>query len=121
MAGVGLCAAVLLCQAESLAIAGGQNAAPVLLRSSADVELLGWEQVQATRTASERRRVKRQVNQRFLTAMLDMGINLERAELALCETGNVGVEVWPVRTFCFTATQRARTVQICSQHSTVQL
>ena len=53
-------------------------------------------QVQAQRTASERRRVKRQVNQRFLTAMLDMGIPLERAELALCETGNVGVEVWPL-------------------------
>ena len=42
---------------------------------------------------AQRRRVKRQVNQRFLTAMLDMGIILERAELALCETGNVGVEV----------------------------
>ena len=51
--------------------------------------------MQAQRTASERRRVKRQVNQRFLTAMMDMGIPLERAELALCETGNVGVEVWP--------------------------
>ena len=37
--------------------------------------------------------MKRQVNQRFLTAMIDMGIPLERAELALCETGNVGVEV----------------------------
>lgn len=48
---------------------------------------------QVQRTASERRRVKRQVNQRFLTAMMDMGIPLERAELALCETGNVGVEV----------------------------
>ena len=40
--------------------------------------------------------MKRQVNQRFLTAMMDMGIPLERAELALCETGNVGVEVGPV-------------------------
>ena len=49
---------------------------------------------QAQRTASERKRAKRKVNQRFLTAMVDMGINLERAELALCETGNVGIEVF---------------------------
>ena len=33
------------------------------------------------------------MNQRFLTAMMDMGIPNEKAELALSETGNVGVEV----------------------------
>lgn len=49
--------------------------------------------LQAQRTASERRRNKRKVNQRFLTAMLDMGIPADKAELALSETGNVGVEV----------------------------
>lgn len=32
------------------------------------------------------------MNQRFLSAMLDMGIPSEKAELALSETGNVGVE-----------------------------
>ncbi|KAK9819719.1 hypothetical protein WJX72_001643 [[Myrmecia] bisecta] len=47
----------------------------------------------AQRTASERRRAKRKVNQRFLTAMMDMGIPSDKAELALYETGNVGVEV----------------------------
>ncbi|KFM29144.1 Ubiquitin-protein ligase E3A [Auxenochlorella protothecoides] len=45
------------------------------------------------RSASERRRVNRRVNQRFLTAMLEMEIPQDRAELALHETGNVGVEV----------------------------
>ena len=45
------------------------------------------------RTASERRRAKRKVNQRFLSAMMDMGIPTDKAELALSETGNVGVEV----------------------------
>ena len=49
--------------------------------------------MQAQRTASEKRRAKRKVNQRFLSAMSDMGINVEQAELALSETGNVGVEV----------------------------
>lgn len=34
------------------------------------------------------------MNQRFLTAMVDMGIPTDKAELALSETGNVGVEVW---------------------------
>ncbi len=48
---------------------------------------------QAQRTASERRRARRKVNQRFLSAMADMGIPAEKAELALSETGNVGVEV----------------------------
>lgn len=47
----------------------------------------------AQRTASERRRVVRRVNQRFLQAMGEMGIPQEQAELALAETGNVGVEV----------------------------
>ncbi len=32
------------------------------------------------------------MNQRFLSAMLDMGIPSDKAELALSETGNVGVE-----------------------------
>eukprot|EP00884_Botryococcus_braunii_P023346 jgi/Botrbrau1/9696/Bobra.0201s0026.1 len=47
----------------------------------------------AQRTASEKRRLKRKVNQRFLTAMVEMGFPSERAELALSETGNVGIEV----------------------------
>lgn len=50
-------------------------------------------QAMAQRTASERKRVNRRVNQRFLTAMVEMGIPPDRAELALHETGNVGVEV----------------------------
>lgn len=45
------------------------------------------------RTASERRKVVRRVNQRFLQAMGEMGIPQDQAELALAETGNVGVEV----------------------------
>ena len=49
--------------------------------------------VQAQRTASEKRRARRTVNQRFLTAMVEMGIPVDRAELALSETGNVGIEV----------------------------
>ena len=48
---------------------------------------------QVQRTNSERQRARRVVNQRFLTAMLEMGIPLEKAELALSETGNVGIEV----------------------------
>ncbi len=42
--------------------------------------------------------MRRAANQRFLGAMLDMGILQDHAELALAETGNVGVEVrpWPV-------------------------
>ncbi|KAL3132600.1 hypothetical protein ABBQ32_009129 [Trebouxia sp. C0010 RCD-2024] len=48
---------------------------------------------QVSRSASERRKARRKVNQRFLTAMMDMGIPNEKAELALSETGNVGVEV----------------------------
>ena len=50
-------------------------------------------QIQASRTASERKRVNRRVNQRFLSAMAEMGIPSDQAELALHETGNVGVEV----------------------------
>lgn len=49
--------------------------------------------MQVQRTASERRRARRKVNQRFLSAMMDMGIPTDKAELALSETGNVGVEV----------------------------
>lgn len=45
------------------------------------------------RTASERRRIIPRINQRFLQAMGEMGIPREQAELALAETGNVGVEV----------------------------
>jgi len=54
--------------------------------------------VQAQRSASEKKRDKRKVNQRFLTAMNEMGIALEKAEVALSETGNVGIEVrfWPL-------------------------
>ena len=37
--------------------------------------------------------MRRVANQRFLTAMLDMGFRKDHAELALAETGNVGVEV----------------------------
>ena len=37
--------------------------------------------------------MRRSANQRFLGAMLDMGIPVEHAELALAETNNVGVEV----------------------------
>ena len=45
------------------------------------------------RTASERKKVNRRVNQRFLSALVEMGIPSEQAELALVETGIVGVEV----------------------------
>lgn len=48
--------------------------------------------MQARRSASEKQRRRRMVNQRFLTAMAEMGIPSDRAELALAETGNVGVE-----------------------------
>lgn len=48
---------------------------------------------QVGRSASEKMRVKRRVNQRFLAAMIEMGIPQDKAELALVETGNVGVEV----------------------------
>lgn len=48
---------------------------------------------QLGRSSSERRRISRRVNQRFVQTMLDMGIPEEQAELALMETGNVGVEV----------------------------
>ena len=37
--------------------------------------------------------MRRTANQRFLGAMLDMGIPQEHAELALAETNNVGIEV----------------------------
>ena len=41
----------------------------------------------------ERRKSFRRINQRFLQAMLEMGIPHDQAELALAETGNVSVEV----------------------------
>ncbi len=50
---------------------------------------------QLQRSASEQATVRRVANQRFLTAMLDMGFRKDHAELALAETGNVGVEVPP--------------------------
>ena len=56
--------------------------------------------MQVQRTASERRRARRKVNQRFLSAMMDMGIPTDKAELALSETGNVGVEVPPLTSPC---------------------
>lgn len=68
---------------------GGNEAGQLGLPHAADVAT----QIQASRTASERKRVNRRVNQRFLTAMAEMGIPSEQAELALHETGNVGVEV----------------------------
>ena len=48
---------------------------------------------QLQRSASEQATVRRVANQRFLTAMLEMGFRKDHAELALAETGNVGVEV----------------------------
>ncbi len=48
---------------------------------------------QSQNGADARRRVRRAANQRFLGAMMDMGVAQEHAELALAETGNVGVEV----------------------------
>ena len=61
--------------------------------------------MQVQRTASERRRARRKVNQRFLSAMLDMGIPSDKADLALSETGNVGVEArsLPCHLSCFIA------------------
>lgn len=49
--------------------------------------------VQTQRTDSERRQQRRNVNQRFLSTLTEMGISTEEAEIALTETGNVGVEV----------------------------
>lgn len=68
---------------------GCNEAGQLGLPHAADVA----HQIAASRTASERKRVNRRVNQRFLTAMAEMGIPSEQAELALHETGNVGVEV----------------------------
>ena len=45
------------------------------------------------RSASEQAKVRRVANQRFLSAMMAMGFPQDHAELALAETGNVGVEV----------------------------
>lgn len=55
---------------------------------------------QTLRTTSEKIRVRRGVNQRFLSAMVEMGIPRDKAELALAETGNVGVEVCNVGLRC---------------------
>ncbi len=68
---------------------GANDRGQLGLPTAADVA----QQIQASRTASERKRVNRRVNQRFLTAMVEMGIPGDQAELALHETGNVGVEV----------------------------
>ena len=40
------------------------------------------------------------MNQRFLTAMVEMGIAVEKAEVALSETGNVGIEVFSAPSPC---------------------
>ena len=68
---------------------GSNDAGQLGLPHAADVAT----QIQASRSASERKRVNRRVNQRFLSAMAEMGIPSDQAELALHETGNVGVEV----------------------------
>jgi alpha-tubulin suppressor-like RCC1 family protein len=68
---------------------GGNDRGQLGLPAAAEVA----QQAAAARTASERRRVVRRVNQRFLQAMAEMGIPQDQAELALVETGNVGVEV----------------------------
>ncbi|KAL4443784.1 hypothetical protein ABPG75_011521 [Micractinium tetrahymenae] len=68
---------------------GGNDSGQLGLPHAAEVAT----QIQASRTASERKRVNRRVNQRFLSAMAEMGIPSDQAELALHETGNVGVEV----------------------------
>jgi len=47
----------------------------------------------ASESPSPTRRKRRAVNQRFLAALVSMGIAADRAELALASTGNVGVEV----------------------------
>lgn len=62
----------------------------------ARVWLMGDCGVQSQRSGSARRRQRRSVNQRFLLAMTDMGIPADKAELALYETGNVGVEASPL-------------------------
>ena len=49
--------------------------------------------MQAQRSESEKNQQRRNVNQRFVSTMTEMGISAEEAELALTETGNVGVEV----------------------------
>lgn len=46
-----------------------------------------------SRGGSSRRRMSRRVNQKYLSALMDMGIPKEKAELALIETKNHGVEV----------------------------
>lgn len=47
----------------------------------------------ASRGGSSRRRMSKRVNQKHLSAMLEMGIPKEKAELALIETKNGGVEL----------------------------
>ena len=47
----------------------------------------------AARAPAARAARARAVNQRFLSSLRDMGVPTDRAELALAETGNVGVEV----------------------------
>ena len=66
-----------------------------------------WTFIGADAAHSERarRRAKRKVNQRFLSAMADMGIPADKAELALSETGNVGVEVRSVASVHLIAAQ----------------
>ena len=47
----------------------------------------------ASRGGSSRKRMSRHVNQKYLSVMLEMGIAKEKAELALIETKNGGVEL----------------------------
>lgn len=47
----------------------------------------------SSRGGSSRRKVSKRVNQKHLSVMLEMGIPKEKAELALIETKNVGVEL----------------------------
>jgi ubiquitin-protein ligase E3 A len=66
---------------------GGNEAGQLGLPAAAEVAAA------RDRSASERRAVRRRVNARFVAALAEMGVPREQAELALEQTGNVGVEV----------------------------
>ena len=70
----------------------GRSSATLNLGETEEDVVLLLRCPQAQRTASEKKRDRRKVNQRFLTAMVEMGITVEKAEVALSETGNVGIE-----------------------------
>ena len=61
---------------------GGNEAGQLGLPHAAEVAT----QIQASRTASERKRVNRRVNQRFLTAMAEMGIPSDQVGRCDCST-----------------------------------